>query len=58
LLFPIEDGYTAFQIAAENNHVETLKKMWVWAEETELNLEDLKKNLFLAKDNYGYIAWH
>jgi len=37
LLVPTADGYTAFQLAVENNHVETLKKMWVWAEETQLN---------------------
>jgi hypothetical protein len=32
--------------------------MWVWAEETQLNPKELKKNLFLAKDKDGYIAWH
>jgi hypothetical protein len=52
LLFPTEDGYTAFQIAAQNNHVETLKKMWLWADETELKPKDLKKNLFLTKNKY------
>ena len=45
-------------MAAEKNHVETLQKMWVWAEETQLNRKELKKNLFLTKDMYGYIAWH
>ena len=58
LLISTADGYTAFQLAARKNHVETLKKMWLWAEETELNPKELKKNLFLAKDNDGYIAWH
>jgi len=32
--------------------------MWVWAIETQLNPKELKKNLFLAKDKYGRIAWH
>jgi ankyrin repeat protein len=45
-------------LAAEKNHVETLLKMWVWAEETQLNPKELKKKLFLSKRNYGYNAWH
>ena len=28
------EGVTAFQLAAWNNHVETLQKLWVWAEES------------------------
>ena len=31
------DGYTAFLLAAENNQVETLNRMWHWAEEMQLN---------------------
>jgi ankyrin repeat protein len=58
LLVPDADGYTAFPLAAGNNHAETRKKMWVWAEETQLNPKELKKNLFLAKDKDGFIAWH
>ena len=46
-------GYTAFQLAALKNHVKTLLKMWVWAEEMELLPKELKKDLFLAKDNDG-----
>ena len=57
MLVPTADGYTAFQLAAHNNHVQTLKIMWLWAEETDLNPKELKKNLFLAKDKYGRIAW-
>jgi hypothetical protein len=45
-------------LAAEENHVEILQKLWVWAEEMEQNPNALKKKLFLAKDRYGYIAWH
>lgn len=28
-----EEGVTAIQLAAEVNHVKTLQKLWVWAEE-------------------------
>jgi ankyrin repeat protein len=31
LLAQTENGYTAFQLAAENNNVEIIKKMWVLA---------------------------
>ena len=45
-------------MAALNDHVETLLKMWIWAEESQLNPKELKKNLFLAKDNDAFIGWH
>jgi ankyrin repeat protein len=57
LLSQLENGFAAFHLAAKNNHVETLLKMWVWAEETQQNPKELKKKLFLAKDNDGYTAW-
>jgi ankyrin repeat protein len=56
LLVPTADGHTAFQLAAQHNKVETQKKMWLWAEETQLNPKELKKNLFLATKKYGRIA--
>ena len=52
------DGNTAFQLAAWENHVEILKTLWVWAEEKQLNPNELKNKLFLEKDKYGYNAWH
>ena len=52
------DGYTAFKLAAVKNHAVTLKKMWGWAEETQINPEELKKNLLLAIDDYRYTMWH
>ena len=58
MLAQVGDGYTAFHLAAEENHVELLKKIWVWAEESKLHPNELKKKLFLSKDNYGYTAWH
>ena len=56
LLFQIGEGETAFHWAAQKNHVETLKKLWFWAEETQPNPTVVKKNLFLGKDKDGYIA--
>jgi len=50
LLAETEDGYTAFHFAAENNHVETIKKLWVWAGKTQLYANELMNNLFLPKD--------
>jgi len=40
-------------MAAEKNHVETLKKLWYWVEEKQLNPTELKKNCFLGKDKDG-----
>ena len=42
----------------QTNQVETLKKMWVWAEETQINPKELKKNLLLAIDDDRYTVWH
>jgi hypothetical protein len=41
LLVQTGDENTAFQLAAENNHVETLKGLWFWAEEVQLNPNEL-----------------
>jgi hypothetical protein len=40
------------------NHIEILENPWVWTEEVQMNPKEFKKKLLLAKDNYGYIAWH
>jgi hypothetical protein len=32
LLAQTGDGFTAFQLAARNNHIEALNRMWFWAE--------------------------
>jgi len=50
-------GLTAFQLAAENNGVGTLQKLWSWAEEGQRNPNELKKKLFLDKQDDGYTAW-
>jgi len=34
------------------------KKMWVWAEETQINPKEWKKILLLATDDDGYTMWH
>jgi hypothetical protein len=33
------DGRTVFELAADNNHVEMLNKLLVWAEEMQINPE-------------------
>ena len=38
--------------------VETLNRRWDWAEEKQLNPNDLKNKLLLSKDSAGYNAWH
>jgi len=48
LLSHTSDGHMAFLLAAKYNHVETLKRLWGQAKETELNLKELKKKLFLV----------
>jgi ankyrin repeat protein len=58
LLAQIVDEHTAFHLAAKENQVKVLKKMWVWAEETKPNPNKLRKKLFLAKNNVGFTAWH
>jgi len=46
-------------MAAENNHVETLNKLWIWAEEMQLNPKALGNELFVAKDkNTSRSTWH
>ena len=35
-----------------------MQKMWVWVEEMQVNSNELKKKLLLARYQYGYIAWH
>ena len=50
------NGYTVFQLAALKNHVEILTRMWVWAEETQFNPNELKNKLLLAKDIDGFVA--
>ena len=42
------NGETAFHMAAKKNHKEMLQKMWGWAEEAQLNTNDLKKELLYS----------
>jgi len=58
LLARSERVFTALQVAAYGNHVRILEKLWVWAEEAEVNGNEIKKGLLLAKDRYGFTAWH
>jgi hypothetical protein len=45
-------------VATHGSHVEILQNLCVWAEEVQLCLNELKTKLLVAKDKYGYIAWH
>ena len=54
LLAETENALTALHLAAQENHIEILQKLWVWAEEWQLNTNELKKKLLLAKDKEGY----
>jgi ankyrin repeat protein len=58
LLAETKKGHTALHLAAEMNKVETLKKLWLWAEETQINSKEMKKKLLLATNGNGYTAWH
>jgi hypothetical protein len=44
-------------MAAANNDVRTLQKLWSWAEEGQLDPNELKKKLILEKDQHGCTAW-
>jgi hypothetical protein len=58
LLAATEEGRTALHIAAKENYTEVLQEVWVWTEEWQLNTNELKKKLLLAKDKDGGTAWH
>jgi ankyrin repeat protein len=58
LLAKTKAGITALLMAVQENHTGILQKLWVWAEEGQLNSNELKENLLLAKDNEGFTAWH
>jgi len=57
LLAQTGDGFTAFQMAAKKKSCRNTTENVGLAEKRQLNPKDLKKKLFLAKSNYGYIAW-
>ena len=49
--------FTVFILAALIFHVEALMIMWVWAEETQLNPNELQNKLLLATEIYGNNSW-
>jgi len=65
-------GRTALHKAAENDSIHALKKIWEWvgkvttssdttrtsAEGEEMQPNQIKKELFLAEDKNGNMAWH
>jgi ankyrin repeat protein len=58
LLAETKQGKTALHMAVQKNHKEILQKLWVWAEEWQLNTNELKKKLLLAKYKEGNTALH
>jgi hypothetical protein len=52
------NGFIPFQLAASNNHVETLGELWFWAKGRQLHLNELKKKLLLRQDKNRFIALH
>jgi len=57
LLAETENGLTALHLEAQENHTKKiLQKLRVWAEEWQLNTNELKKKLLLAKDKEGVLS--
>jgi endo-1,4-beta-D-glucanase Y len=51
MLFVIDnERRTAWHLAAERGHLETLQKVWDWAKEN-LTTEEINNKLLLATDN-------
>jgi hypothetical protein len=42
----------------QNNKLETLKLLYVWAEEMQLNPNEPNNKLSLVRNMYGYNVWH
>jgi len=43
-------------MAGQGNHEVILEKLWVWAEETQQNSNEVKNQLLLTKDLKGSMA--
>ena len=50
-----KDGDTALKLAVRNNNVPTLQTLLLWAEGTQLSVQE---KFLLAKDKYGDTIWH
>jgi hypothetical protein len=46
----------AWHNAARGGHVRLLEKLWDWAKDLELKPEDLRKEVWLSKDNSQKMA--
>jgi hypothetical protein len=57
LQLQIEEGLTVFHIAAITKHLGILLKIWVPAKKGQMNRNDLKKKLLLAKSRQRLMAW-
>jgi len=50
-------GQTALHMAAERKSIQAIKEIRKWADESHLNLNELKNKLLLATDMFRYTAW-
>jgi len=57
LLGTDSEGMTAWHCAADNGNLETLQKIYGYAEEI-LPTEEVKSKLLLGTDSEGITAWH
>jgi hypothetical protein len=48
LLAKTKAGITALLMAVQKNHVGILQKLWVWAEEGQLNSNEFKEKFFTS----------
>jgi len=49
---------TAWHLAADENHVEILEKLWEFVKELQLKPEDLRDEVWLSKGEGDRTAWH
>jgi hypothetical protein len=56
----LKDGYgqTSWHKAPGSGNVETLRKVWCWAKEIQINPEELRNGVFFLKGMNGKTAWH
>jgi ankyrin repeat protein len=48
---------TVWHKAAKRGNVELLKKLWDWAQELQLQPEDVKNDVLLSKDEFHETPW-
>ena len=54
LLATTEEGLTPLHLAAHKNQTDLLQKLWVWAEEWQLNRNELRKIVTSQRHRWVY----